>query len=279
MVQIQTIETNALSTFHTRHRFLHYGEFTTVAEFLFFRNWAREHGCKLYILGNGSNTLFMTRTVRTLVLLNRLEPRLEFLDKYRAETSSSLHIRVLLEHCHKRHLDSFYYLASAPATVGGAIAMNAGRGRGYSMTIFDFLESVSYVEGESVVTVPADSIERHHRWTPFTGINDLLIVSAVFRFRPGDYEGNPIADRLAHARKVQDLSAPNCGSVFKECHGGLQRRLRGLHLGTACFSLKTTNWILNRGDSPWSIRALICTSKGFHWLLRKKVVLELIEVR
>lgn len=278
MVSVRTIVTNDLSTFRTRHRFLHFGEFTTVAEFQYLRSWAMKHRCRLYILANGSNTLFISRTVRTLVLKNRLKPHLKFLDEYLVETSSSLPIRVLLKHCHKRHLDSFYYLASAPATVGGAIAMNAGRGRHYNMTIFDFLENVSYLEGESVVTVPADSIQRHHRWTMFTGVHDRLIVSAVFRFRPGHYKGNPIADRLEYARKVQDLSAANCGSVFKECHSGLQGRLRGLCIGSASFSPKTHNWIINRGDSPWPIRTLICTSKFLHWILGKKAILELVEV-
>ena len=156
--------------------------------------------------------------------------------------------------------------------------MNAGRGRKYNMTVFDFLETISYVEGENVVTVPADSIERHHRWTQFTGVKERLIVSAVFRFSPGNYEGNPIADRLAYAKKKQDLSGPNCGSVFKECHGGLQGRLRGLRLGAARFSPKTSDWIVNRGESPRSIWALILTSKILHRLLGKKAVLELIEV-
>ena len=156
--------------------------------------------------------------------------------------------------------------------------MNAGRGKTHNMTVFDFLESVSYVGDEGVVTVPADSIERSYRWTSFTGVSDRLIISAVFRFPPGNYQGDPIADRLAYVKKVQDLEAPNCGSVFREYHSGLQRRLRGLRIGGACFSSKTTNWILNSGESPWCIRALIGISKAAYRLVGKKAVLELIEV-
>lgn len=279
MVTTQTVQTNTLSTFRTRHRFLHFGEFKSVEEFISFRCWAREHGHKLYILGNGSNTLFASKTVHALVLRNRLEPRLEFLDECHVAVSSSVSIMAVLKECHARHLDSFYYLASAPATIGGAIAMNAGRGRGYNMAIFDFLESVSYVGDEGVVTVPSESIEHSHRWTAFTGIHDRLIVSAVLRFPAGHYEGDPIADRIAYAKDVQDTSAPNCGSVFKECYGRLQVKLRGLRFGGACFSPKTSNWILNRGNSPYPIRTLISISKCLHRLLGKRAVLELVEVR
>ena len=207
MAHVQAIETNSLSTFHTRHKFLHYGEFTTVEEFLEYRRWASDRGIELYILGNGSNTLFASKKVRTLVLRNRLEKQIKFLDNYLVEVSSSLPSLELLRQCNKRHLDSFYYLASAPATVGGAIAMNAGRGKFHNMSIFDFLESVSYVDKERIVTVSADRISHRYRWTSFTGLNDRLIVSAVFRFPPGNYRGNPIADRLAYAKKVQDHDA------------------------------------------------------------------------
>ena len=278
MVQVHPIETNTLSTFRTRHRILHYAEFTTVQEFLSCCNWARDHKVRLYILGNGSNTLFSSRIVRTLVLRNKLEPRLRDMDSGRMEASSSLPIMALLRHCHELGLDSFYYLAAAPATIGGAIAMNAGRGRSYNMTVYDYLESVSYLEGETIVTVPAGNIERSYRWTQFTGLTERLIVSAVFQFGRGSYEGDPIADRLAYVKKTQDLSAANCGSVFRECHDGLQNGLRGLRVGTACFSGKAPNWILNYGNSPWPIRTLIRISKMIHWLMRRKAVLELVEV-
>jgi UDP-N-acetylmuramate dehydrogenase len=278
MVHVQSIETNSLSTFRTRHQFLYYGELTTVGEFLEYRSWASHRGIELYILGNGSNTLFASRKVRTLVLRNRLEKQIKFLDNHLVEVCSSMPTLELLRQCNKQHLDSFYYLASAPATVGGAIAMNAGRGKRHNMTVFDFLESVSYVGDEGVVTVPANSIERSYRWTSFTGVNDHLIVSAVFRFPPGNYQGNPIADRLAYVKKLQDLDAPNCGSVFKEYHPGLQRRLQGLRIGGARFSSKTSNWILNSSESPWCVCTLIRISKVVHRLMGKKAVLELIEV-
>jgi UDP-N-acetylmuramate dehydrogenase len=279
MVEVRYFETDTLSTFRTRHRFLRYAAFTTVAEFLSLCRWAKAQKLRLYILGNGSNTLFTSRTVRTLVLRNELEQYVRWLDDYRVEVSSSVPIRVLLKQCYDRHLDSFYYLAAVPATVGGAIAMNAGRGLKHHMTIFDFVESVSYVEGERVISIPANGIERDHRWTPFVGISDKLIVSAVFRFGPGNYEGNPIVDRLAYAKETQDLSAPNCGSIFKECDARIQNRLRGLRIGKARFSPKIANWIVNNGKSPWPVRALICVSVIVHRLLGRRAVLEIVRVR
>jgi UDP-N-acetylmuramate dehydrogenase len=156
--------------------------------------------------------------------------------------------------------------------------MNAGRGRDYAMTVFDFLERVSYVEGDNAVHVAADEIERGHRWTRFTGIHGRLIVSAVFRFRPGAYEGDPVADRLAYARKHQDLTAPSCGSVFADCSATVQTKLRGLRIGTACYSAKATNWILNLGDDPRPVCALIAVSRALHALVGKRAILEIVAV-
>ena len=75
MVEVKTLESDRLSTFRTAHRFMHYGEFTTVNEFREFRSFARERDLPILVLGNGSNVLFTRGRIRSLVLLNRLTQR------------------------------------------------------------------------------------------------------------------------------------------------------------------------------------------------------------
>jgi len=277
-MEVTQCDSNALSTMRTRHRFLHYGDFRTVDEFCKYRDLASKRGLTLYMLGNGSNTLFAKSTVQAVVLRNCLEPRIEFLPPDRMAVSSSVPIHALLRRCYENSLDAFYYLAAAPGTIGGAVAMNAGRGQRRGETVFDYLEEISYLAADGLETIAASDIEHKHRWTPFTGIHDKLIVSAVFRFPPCHFQDDPLTGRLRQAREKQDLTAPSCGSVFRSCSARIQKLLRGLRIGTACYSGKADNWILNYGDDPRPVLWLIKLSKALHRLVGQRADLELIEV-
>src|SRR6266496_6252910 len=89
VIGVKQLDSDRLSTFRTRHRFRRFGEFTTVEEFIEYRRWARLNGIPLYILGNGSNTLFTQRSIRTLVLQNSLKSYMTELGDGRIEASSS----------------------------------------------------------------------------------------------------------------------------------------------------------------------------------------------
>lgn len=283
MVEVKRLNSDRLSTFRTQHDFLRVGEFRTVEEFLEYRAWAKANAAAILILGNGSNILFKRRRIRTLVLRNRIEPSMKDLGDGRVEASSSLPVMAILKHCEKHSLDSFYFLASVPATVGGAVAMNAGLGAGG--TIFDFIESVTFLEGDELRTLPAEQMERRHRQTMFTGVHDRLIVSATFRFPTRRLDESEIRKRIAWCHANQDLSAPNCGSVFKEHFAPIVRKARGLPpFGVrvpffgAQFSRKVNNWIICRNSSSWPIVFLIRVVQALHRLAGKRAVVELIEV-
>lgn len=283
MVEVTTLDSDRLSTFRTRHRFLHYGEFTTAAEFCAYRAWARERGLPVFILGNGSNTLFLRREVRSLVLRNRIPEAIEPLGRDLFRISSATQVMRVLKTCEKQGRDCFYFLASVPATVGGAIAMNAGGGSG--PTIFDYLVELTYVDGEQEVTLARGQIEVAHRQTMFTGLRDRLVTSAVFRFPETELEGSPVRARAHWARDHQDLASPNCGSVFRECHRPLIGLVRGLPPGGIAipgwrtqFSRRVNNWIITRSASPRPIVLLIRAVQLAHRLIGKRAVPEIIEV-
>lgn len=207
---------------------------------------------------------------------------MEILDAGVIKASSSLSIMRILKYCERESLDSFYYLASVPATVGGAIAMNAG---GAGETIFDFLESVTYWDGEKIVEKPAAELERAHRKTDFTGRTDRLIIDAVFRFPAKKLESSEIQSRVKWCHEYQDLSAPNCGSVFRECDRGIIKVARwfppwGIKIPfvRTQFSRKVNNWIICRNQSSWPIVCLIRFVQWIHWSVGKKAIPEIIEV-
>ena len=279
-ISIKSLEDNNLSFYRTSHYFERYGEFFTVEQFCEYCNWAKDKKIKIYILGNGSNTLFINKKIKSLILKNKLCKEIKPLSNNRIQVTSSVLVLDLLKYCHKNYLDSFYYLASVPATIGGALAMNAGRGKQHQLTIYDFVESVTFFdfESNSVKTLKKEQIVKGYRNTIFTGIHSRLILSATLKFTPTEFKKNPIVDRCKWSKNNQDYSAPNCGSVFRDSDSRILKKLRGLKIGKSSLSLKTNNWILNKSDSSFCIIIIIKIIFFIHYLLGKKAELEIITV-
>lgn len=280
LIKTKFITSNKLSFYRTTHTFKRYGEFGSLEEFKDFYLWAKRNNFKIYILGNGSNTLFVRKNVESLVLKNKLYQTINVISTDTVKVSSSTLIREVLKYCSNNSLSSFYYLASVPATVGGALAMNAGRGQKFKQTIYDFVESVDFYDFEDncIKTLKKDLIIKGYRETIFTGIQSKLILSVVFKFEKIKLEENPILQRCNWSRQNQDYSAHNCGSVFKQADFSILEKIKGLHIGKASFSKKTNNWILNKSENYFSILSLIWIVKAIHYIKRKIAKIELILV-
>ncbi|NEO67265.1 MAG: FAD-binding protein, partial [Moorea sp. SIO4G2] len=167
MQSIKSLSDRNLSYYRTEHYFARYAEFASLEDYKAYYQWSKKQGVKLYILGNGSNTLYQKQKVKSLILKNKLPKKIEALSANRFEVSSTVLVLELLKACVDNSLDSFYYLASVPATIGGALAMNAGRGRKHNITIYDFVESVSFYDHESdtVKTLGKGDIVQGYRKT------------------------------------------------------------------------------------------------------------------
>ncbi|MDV3347917.1 FAD-binding protein [Leptothoe sp. ISB3NOV94-8A] len=277
---ISSLDTDKLSFYRTKHHFEKYGEFHTVDEFIQYCQWAQQRDVPLYVLGNGSNVLFKSRKISSLVLKNKLNKDIKPLGEGRFEISSSTQVIDVLRYCYAQSLESFYYLSSVPATIGGALAMNAGRGRQQNMTVYDFVESVTFFDFEQnqIKTLLPNEIVQGYRQTTFTGIQKKLILKAIFKFESISFQSDPILERKKWSKEFQDYSAPNCGSVFKQADYRILRKLEGLSIGQSAFSKKTTNWILNKSKSSLPIRFLISMAQILHAFLGKKIELEVIVI-
>lgn len=278
MVKIKSLVSNKLSHYRTLHSFERYAEISSIKEFQEYCQWAKINNFKLYILGNGSNTFFSKKSINTLIVKNKLPKNIKLLSEYRLEVSSSTLVMDVLKYCQENNWDSFYYLASVPATIGGALAMNAGRGKHYGYTIYDFVESITFFDNGEIKTLLKDEIERSYRQTIFTGIQNKIILSAVFTFSPLQSKENLLMDRLKWSKNFQDYTAPNCGTVFKSACSPIMKILKGLSFGKASFSPKTGNWILNKSENSNSISRLIFIAKTLHFFTGRKIDLEIIKV-
>lgn len=241
---------------------------------------AKTMGKNAYCLGNGSNTLFINKHVKSLILKNKLPRQITQLSDDRFYISSSTLVSYVLKYCLNLNRECFYYLASVPAEIGGALAMNAGQGKLQgAASIMDFVESVHYIkDGNSLIESPA-KLGISYRQTIFTGQSNMFILGATFKFPVGIFSHqNPIQERIEWAKQSQDLSKPNCGSVFKEADSRIMYRFRGISLLGASFSKKTDNWIVNKSSNPRGINLLIFLVRMAHRCLRLKCAVEVIRV-
>ena len=276
---------NRLSSFRTQHFVANYAEFHTVEEFAFYIRKAREMKLVPFVLGKGSNTYFSRRRIQSAILKNRLSEEITILRETEStltvEISSSVSIIKALRFCLRHSLDSFYYLASAPGNIGGALAMNAGGARKPPLSIYDYVDQVTWWENGSIKTVPSMAIPRDYRWTPFTGIHDKLIIGAQFTFPKNPLlKEDMIQTRMEWYRKFQDPSGPSCGSVFKLCNGYIMGALKRLGVGVfgSKFSRRCSNWIICENGSPYGIGILISLAILLHRIFGKKIEIELIKI-
>lgn len=139
-------------------------------------------------------------------------------------------------------------LAGIPATIGGAIWMNAGC---YGGETSDHLLDVTIIRDFSRVTLTKDECGFRYRHSGFQ--KDDVVLSARFMLDIGD----PTALReiklkhLKHRNDVQPVHLPNCGSVFKNPKPRFsaelieQAGLKGTRIGGAQISPKHANFIVN----------------------------------
>lgn len=114
--------------------------------------------------------------------------------------------------CGRRGLAGVEGLGGIPATIGGALVMNAGGAFGQ---IADVVERVHAIDRAGrPVTLERKAIGFGYRCS---GLHDLILVSADLRLTPGDPK--PVRDRLkdvmAYKSQSQPMADKSAGCVFK----------------------------------------------------------------
>lgn len=182
----------------------------------------------------------------------------------------SVRIQTLIRDLQKHSLGGIEYLFSVPTSVGGAVYMNAGRGKSEGLTISDYLVEVEYYSPteEKFLTYKKKPDDFSHRHSPFQDL-DAIIVSATFKFKEQDKVATEalIKERMEHSKKYLSADKPSCGSVFCEGNRIVYRLLMGKRVGGAMYSKKTPDWISNMGNATASdVMALIEKGKRLHKL-------------
>lgn len=231
-----------------------------------------------YFLGGGSNLLIADREFDLVVVLRDFNPTFVHEGDGVFRVGASVRLQQLINRVNEMGYGGIEYLYSVPGLVGGAIVMNAGRGRKYNQTISDYILSVDILRDGMPMTLGRDECRFSHRNSIFRNSSDL-VTGCTLRFpqmSPEDSAGRK-RERIEHCKAVQDASKPNFGTVFCESNSRIMDYARKHKLGSKVhFSGKTANWLLNEGGNYEDALAAIKKVELLHKLAFQKCRREVI---
>ena len=209
----------------------------------------RENGVRVYLLGNGSNTLFDDAGFDGAVIDMR---GLSGMENSGLDTDA---VRITAGAGQTLGLTGLEFACGIPGTVGGAVYMNAGA---YGSELKDVLESVTFLDSDlQLRTLPAADLAMGYRTSIFEQNPDWCILSATVVLHRGD--GAAVLARmqelLGKRREKQPLEWPSAGSTFKRPQGAFAGKLiedcglRGFTVGGAQISEKHCGFVINRGGA------------------------------
>ncbi len=222
------------------------------------------------VFSAGSNVIFSERVKTPLINLMSVDSSIEHLPDGRVKAGCSVRVQALIKDLQAHGLGGIEYLYSVPSSIGGAVYMNAGRGKTIGLSISDYLEEVEYfsLADNKIRIYKKNPVDFSHRHSPFQNM-ESIVISAIFRFpeQNPDVTEQKIKDRMEYSKKYLSADKPSCGSVFCEGNRFVYRLLMGKKVGGAMYSKKTPDWISNIGNATASdVKALVEKGKKFHKL-------------
>jgi UDP-N-acetylmuramate dehydrogenase len=209
---------------------------------------ARDCDVPVRYLGSGANLLIGDGGVRGAVIHLR-----RFNGRDGLHVGAGYNLAKLCKETASEGLGGLEVLAGVPATVGGAVRMNAGGKHG------DLAGALAYVDiltrAGALRRVPKADVGFRYRGTSLDG---AIVVAAGFDLRPADGVRERYDAILDEKRRSQPLGTHNAGCMFKNPPGGQAGRLideaglKGERVGGAHVSHKHANFIVNDGHATAS---------------------------
>lgn len=173
-----------------------------------------ESKTKYHILGWGSNQILLN-TKDTLFINLKFDFDRAYLNNVRDEyrLPASVPINILTSHAQKYGLKGWEVFTGIPASIGGAVYMNAGTGLG---EIGPLVKEVTILRSSGMLEVLSeDKLQFSYRKNHFVKNGDI-IVEVVLANQGIDSEiGEKIKNYLQYRKTTQPLASKNCGCVFK----------------------------------------------------------------
>lgn len=267
MLDIKNIKENESLKLHTTYKvggiakyFITPNDFDELIKLL---KYLKENNIKYMILGNGSNTIFSSKTYDGVIInlsnLNKMK-----IDGNKIFVEAGYQLIKLSIDAMNNNLSGLEFASGIPANVGGAIYMNAGA---YKSDMSELIEEVTFLdENYELKTLKKDELDFSYRHSLFQG-KDYIIISTVLKLNSGNKdEIKELMDKRKQRRiESQPLEYPSAGSVFRnpaeDIYAGKlieDLGLKGYSIGDAKISEKHANFIINTGNATGEdIKSLI----------------------
>lgn len=210
------------------------------------------HSRKLpyFILGKGSNTLFDDRGYCGCVLLNKIDFFEQSSDTFHVGAGYSFSL--LGVQTARQGWSGLEFASGIPASVGGAIYMNAGA-NGHETC--EHLHTVDFVnETGQLEIIPKQELLFTYRHSPFQ-LRKGAIVGATFLLKTNALARKKQIDIVNYRIKTQPYGDKSAGCVFVNPHCGPagalidQCGLKGFSIGGAAVSTLHANFLINAGGA------------------------------
>ena len=215
--------------------------------------FAEKENLPVEVIGGGNNLLVKDRGIRGVVL--KLEGSLGRVEFHGEEVvaGAGASLSALIREAAARSLGGIECLAGIPATIGGALAMNAGTPDG---AIGDFVSAVYFLHADGTLGEFKPGATAF-TYRSFNFPPGAVLVGTRLRLhrRPQAEIQAEIKQRLKHKKSTQPLALASAGCVWKNPSGDHAGRLvekaglKGKRLNGAEISAKHANFIVNRGGA------------------------------
>lgn len=227
------------------------------------------------VLGWGANQILPAQCPEIVIQL-KFEFNLSYFDVPKEEyhLPASLGLNHLTSHAVKFGLKGWEVFTGIPASLGGAIYMNAGTNLG---EIGSLITKVEIVRADGTFeTVPVNSDSFSYRKNHFINSGDIIVGAYLKHFGKEPEIGQKIKEYLEYRRNSQPLATKNCGCVFKNPSKKLQAGrlidlmgLKNLQVSGLKVSSKHANFIentvhSNRDDFLLLTEAIRSTMDSFY---------------
>lgn len=215
----------------------------------------KDHDCKYHLVGWGANQIILNSQETIFIKLNFSFDRnylKQVRDEYRLPASVSLNI--LTSHAQKFGLKGWEVFTGIPASVAGAVFMNAGTGLG---EIGELVKEVTILRNNlSIETLNKDQLEFSYRKNHFVNDGDIIVEVVLTHQGIDSQISQKIKDYLTFRKSSQPITTKNCGCVFKNFDSNHRAGhfidllgLKGLTLNGLTVSHMHGNFIENQQDA------------------------------
>ena len=217
---------------------------------------------KYRVLGWGANVLLPKQSELPYIQLDFEFDRSIFESpKTEYILPGSVSLATLTSHANKFGLKGWEVFTGIPASLGGAIFMNAGTNLGEIGSIIKEVKLITKNGEEKSVIIDKDSFSYRHNH--FVDDGDVVYEARLIHFGLDEAVSKKIKEYLEMRTRTQPLKEWTCGCIFKNHHNidsGVTCRaglfidimgLKGLTIKNLQISPKHANFMENRGESSY----------------------------